>query len=232
MRKKVIILFLILAFPMLIIGQGQTDYQLIFEEPTYRVGDSRLDFFLTIQNNSEDTLVMIRPTFNQFKEHYNFQPISIIGEISKPYSLELIIVQDCTEESELMAPIQDYPKMVYLFKSNLVIIPPGERSRRHRVFINFAGFEFCEEGVYEAQITYNPEYETLNSKQLKFLNEKKKDFDAMASKAQKYIEKEQLSPDTLSTSGTLLHLVLDNDKYIRALTPETITSSQIILNPK
>lgn len=232
MKQKIFALFSVLIFPLLAMAQEQQDYELILEEPTYKVGDSRLSFFLTIQNNSQDTLVMVRPTFNHFKEHYNFQPITIIGEIRKPYSLDLIIKQDCEEETELMAAVQDYPQMVYFYKGNLVSIPPGEKSRRHSVFVNFAEYEFCEEGIYEARVVYDPEYETLSSNQRKFLLDKKKEFQTMAGKAQKYIDKENLSPDSLTSAGTLLYLVLDNDKFLRSITPATITSSQIPLNRK
>lgn len=232
MKTPKLIIAFFLVLPLIAFGQKSSDYELILEGGTYNVGDSRLNFTLTVQNNSADTLVMVLPNFTHFKEHYNFQPVQIIGEISKPYSLELIIKQDCAEVAEVMAPVQDYPKMVYMFNANILKVPPGEQSRKYFIFVNLPGFEFCEEGIYEARVTYEPDYDTLTGKQLSFLQKKKDAFDALAAKAGDYIEKENLSPDTFINGGTILHLALDNEKYIRSLTPVKLTSSIIALNQK
>ena len=228
---KLIIAF-ILTLPLIASGQKTTDYELILEGGTYEVGNSRLNFALSVQNNSTDTLVMVLPNFTHFKEHYSFQPVQTIGEISKPYSLELIVKQECEEVAEVMAPVQDYPKMVYMHQVNMLVIPPGEQSRKYFIFVNLPGFEFCEEGIYEARVTYEPDYDTLTAKQLAFLQKKKKEFDVLASKAGNYIEKENLSPDSFSNGGTILHLALDNEKHIKSLTPVKLTSSTIALSQK
>ncbi len=222
----------LLCLPLFVFGQERPDYELILEEGSYEAGGARLNFILTVQNNSKDTLVMPRPTFNQFKEHYSFQPVNWIGETRKPFSLELIIKEDCEEVTEWMAPVQDHPKMVYMRQSNLLVVPPGEQSRKHYLFVNLAEFEFCEEGVYEAKVTYDPGFETLNAEQLKFLNKKKKELEKLVKQAQDYIDKEALSPDTISTNATLLNLVLDHDRFINSISTVTISSQQIPLIQK
>lgn len=232
MKLHLITFLIALMLPVFVFGQEKPDYELILEEGMYKAGESRLNFILTVKNNTHDTLVMVRPTFVQFREHYSFQSVNWIGETRKPYSLELIVKEDCEGETEWMAPVQDYPKMVYMRQSNLLIVPPGELSRKHYLFVNLAEFEFCAEGVYEARVTYNPGFETLNDEQLKFLNKKKKELDKLATEAQRYIEKEALSPDTINTSGTLLNLVLDHDRFIHSITPGTLSSQQIPLIQK
>ena len=225
---KIIILACLIPF----FATGQEQYRLILEKGTYETGSSKLGLDIIIENNSQDTLVMVKPGYNHFLEHYAFQGIRYIGEKQKPYNLQLNIETPCEEEVEMMAPVQDYPKSVHLRHYDIVSIPPGERSKKYSVFINLAGLEFCEEGLYSARLIYNPQYETITAKQRKFLENKKKAFDDLIRESRTYIEKEKLSPDTLSTSGTPLHLVLDSYYNIQSLTETSLISEKIELTQK
>jgi len=223
---------LLLLLPISIFTQSTDQLKIILNNGAFKDGTSNMDLVIRLENNGQDTLRVIKPDFNQFDKNYSFQEIKYMGEIKKPYSLELEIEGTCETPEESMAPVQDEAKYLHLGNYNVVTLAPG-KSKNYKVSLNLIPHvKFCDEASFVAQVNYNPQYEGLSQRQKKVLEKKKKKFEKIMEGAKAFIREENLSSMEVKTTGSMIHFILDSNQLMESLTKITVSSKPIELSKR
>ncbi len=137
---------------------------------------------------------MVKPRSEHFKEHPRFQGLHFIGELQKPYSLQVTIEKPCDTELEMMAPVQDYPISAHLMKYDFITVPPRNVQKPLRCIsiwpiLNFVKKDYTLPGLFTT-----PSMKPSQKSNEKISGEKEKTFDDLVEESASYIEQQQLSP--------------------------------------
>ena len=229
--KKLIIVIIVLVF-IAYTGRAQeaNGIQITIAKATYKAKTSELFLEMSITNTGTDTVKMVKPQFNHFDKNYRFSPYQYVSELKKPYTLDLQVDQACAgvEEEEMMMPMQESPSYIHFTKSNLLILAPGESSRKYKIPLNLTThLDLCAEGQFQVGVSYHPQYEKLSNAQLEKMEKLRKEIDAVFIESHQYLESLAWTNNDLNLPRTLLHQNLHSDQSIKSLTEIQVQSEKI-----
>ncbi len=124
----------------------------------YLPGSDEFSFVLTIQNNSPDTIKIIKPHPHLFKSHFQLNTIQYMGFKEYPYSFTLDLKESCTTTVELIREVADFEEYSLLEPTDLVTFPPASIVVMGTITLHNQDEIFCKEpgALYSLQIFYKP----------------------------------------------------------------------------
>jgi hypothetical protein len=218
---KITLLFLIPIF-----GWSQNDVQLVIENATYRHKQTAFRIDVHWKNNTEDTVSVIIPQLNHFKGNlYNLGGTEYVGELQKPYTITFRQEGTCEGQKDY-TPRELATRKSHLYSFQVVTIPPGRKSKRIVISL-FANHNFCTESKYFAQISYDPQYAVLTSKQVKKLQAHKQAFDEIQAEVKQYLKTEGVPLERRRPSRSLMETILNSNNIIESLTPVNFSTAEV-----
>ena len=209
MKTKFYLFFLFL--PFFCFGQSAPEVELIIENASCKEASTSLKFDLIIKNNTQDTIVFVRPVPQQFSNHQRANGSATVGELEKPYQIKLIQTGTCLEPKSWDITNAE-PRLVWYSKYNNIKILPGQSSKAFSLSLGM-NFNFCKEVDYRLQITYEPKYKQLTAEEKTKLLDYHRKYESLAVEAKKYLSEEGLLNGKWDHSKSIMQYIVNRASF-------------------
>jgi len=155
MQVKYWIIVSLFIFTDSVFGQ-HADLEMKIVNYKYEMGGSSLAFDLEFTNNSDDTLILIKPFHYFFDKHYQFESDEYPQLNSAPYKVKIGINKKC-KNGEVIRMVPNQGREKYLQNADLFRLYPKESKKFNEIKLEIDDISFCDKRIYVLDILYKPE---------------------------------------------------------------------------
>lgn len=231
MMYKVLLFILIILVTITVDLNSQTNenVEIVITEAVYKNHDTNFWVKCHFKNNGLDTVKVIRLKEVFIENNYLRTNFKIIGNVKKPYYVELSSTKDCPLENERAAMIENAGKSTFLGEGNIITIPPNERSIDFRFRFNTGSKEFCSDGEYFIKILYKPDLKFINDYQLSTLENFRTEIEKVIYEQEQYMFNRNLALGKSVDYIYQIDKILENHYLLSSLTQINLNSESIKL---